>query len=375
MKVGKWSTTAGNNNATPPDGWPEGQAPSTVNDCAREMMASIKTALQDIDFFDHDFTPTYVNANSFTVTGDQTARLVAGRRLKLYDASTIVRDISAASFTVVTTIQLASGSAITASLSSFGVGIINPQSSPIPPVFDTLSVSALAVAGALNVGGQMVVSGLIGAGSAVSIVGTLTAGGASTLKSTLTVEGATVLSGAATLNTTLSVSGTAVMALINALSISLSATARAAVGAFGSVSISATDRAQVAAFGTLSVSGTTVLSGNLLVSATAAAINTFKAWVAVSVTGVVTLRQSVNVASVTDNGVGSYIVNLTNALSGTGYAVTCLIEVAAGSGALSFNHQQGTQVKTASNYEVNTFVPSTGVASDASVVHVGFMGT
>lgn len=41
--VSTWSTTAGSNNSTPPDGWPEDQAPSSVNGCAREMMAAIKT--------------------------------------------------------------------------------------------------------------------------------------------------------------------------------------------------------------------------------------------------------------------------------------------------------------------------------------------
>lgn len=37
-----WSETAASNNQTPPAGWPEGQAPSTVNDCARAMMAALK---------------------------------------------------------------------------------------------------------------------------------------------------------------------------------------------------------------------------------------------------------------------------------------------------------------------------------------------
>lgn len=40
--VSTWSTTAGNNNSSPPDGWPEDQSPSSVNNCGREMMASIK---------------------------------------------------------------------------------------------------------------------------------------------------------------------------------------------------------------------------------------------------------------------------------------------------------------------------------------------
>lgn len=37
-----WSETDGANNAAPPDGWPEGQMPSTVNDCARANMGALK---------------------------------------------------------------------------------------------------------------------------------------------------------------------------------------------------------------------------------------------------------------------------------------------------------------------------------------------
>jgi hypothetical protein len=40
-EVSTWSVTAASNNSATPDGWPEGQAASTVNDCAREMMAAI----------------------------------------------------------------------------------------------------------------------------------------------------------------------------------------------------------------------------------------------------------------------------------------------------------------------------------------------
>jgi len=37
-----WSETDSANNAAPPNGWPEGQAPSSVNDCARMMMGAVK---------------------------------------------------------------------------------------------------------------------------------------------------------------------------------------------------------------------------------------------------------------------------------------------------------------------------------------------
>lgn len=45
--VSEWSVTAGLNNSSPPDGWPEGMARSAVNDCAREMMAALARWYKD----------------------------------------------------------------------------------------------------------------------------------------------------------------------------------------------------------------------------------------------------------------------------------------------------------------------------------------
>lgn len=39
--VSAWSQTAASNNSSPPNGWPEGMAPSAVNDAARELMAAL----------------------------------------------------------------------------------------------------------------------------------------------------------------------------------------------------------------------------------------------------------------------------------------------------------------------------------------------
>ena len=204
-KVGRWSTTAANNNATPPDGWPEGQAPSTVNDCARENMAAIKTAMQDMDFFDHDFTPTFINANSFSVPGDQTARIVAGRQLKLYDATTHIRDVGSASFTTVTTISLGAGTALTSSLSSFAVSIINPNSSALPNSFNRFSASAIEITATLTASSAAILANLGVAGyisaSAGQVTGVLStssivATGPVTLGTTLSVSGAAVVKGA-----------------------------------------------------------------------------------------------------------------------------------------------------------------------------------
>lgn len=45
--ISQWSTSAASNNTAPPNGFPEGQAPSTVNDCAREVMAAVARQFGD----------------------------------------------------------------------------------------------------------------------------------------------------------------------------------------------------------------------------------------------------------------------------------------------------------------------------------------
>ena len=46
-----------------------------------------------------------------------------------------------------------------------------------------------------------------------------------------------------------------------------------------------------------------------------------RAWVNFNGTGTVAIRASGNVSSITDNGVGTYAVNITNALPDTNYAI------------------------------------------------------
>lgn len=152
-KIGTWSTTPASNNSTPPDGWPEGQAPSTVNDCAREMMAALRTALQDIQWFDHGFFPITVGSDAFTVTGDQSAFLKAGGKLKLYDgAATIYRSIATVSASATTLVTMKAGTGVDASLSSFAVGIISNANGAIPARFSTSSIEVTALtAGSLAV--------------------------------------------------------------------------------------------------------------------------------------------------------------------------------------------------------------------------------
>jgi len=71
--VSQWSTTAASNNATPPNGWPESQAPSTINNCAREMMAAIAKWYSDMD----GTLQTGGAANAYTLTTNSTHAALA----------------------------------------------------------------------------------------------------------------------------------------------------------------------------------------------------------------------------------------------------------------------------------------------------------
>lgn len=70
-ELNTWSTTAASNNATPPNGFPEGMAPSTVNDAAREVMAAVARYRSDTDG---------VNTSS----GTNTIALTASRTMTAY---------------------------------------------------------------------------------------------------------------------------------------------------------------------------------------------------------------------------------------------------------------------------------------------------
>jgi len=132
-KVSTWSKTASSNNAESPDGFKEGMLPSGLNDSAREVMAQIRTERENAQWFDWGDTPTFVDADTFTLTGDQTAEYHVGRRVRITDASTLYGTISASAYTSLTTIDvtLDSGS-ITASISAVELGVLSEDNDSLP---------------------------------------------------------------------------------------------------------------------------------------------------------------------------------------------------------------------------------------------------
>jgi hypothetical protein len=66
------------------------------------------------------------------------------------------------------------------------------------------------------------------------------------------------------------------------------------------------------------------LAGTQTVPVSTVAQGSAKAWVNFNGTGTVAIRASFNVSSITDNGVGNYTVNFTNALPDANYFVASM---------------------------------------------------
>ena len=109
MAIKDWSITASSNNSAPPDGFPEGMAPSAVNDAARETMAQVRTWYEDAEWINRGYTYTYVAATQFKISGtDYTSVYHVGRRVRAVGSGTgtIYGTISVSSFSTDTTITV-----------------------------------------------------------------------------------------------------------------------------------------------------------------------------------------------------------------------------------------------------------------------------
>lgn len=82
-KLKDWSTTPASNNSTPPEGWPEGMAPSKVNDTARQNMAYIREWYEDAEWIRYDHSIASSTSSTVVISGDVTAVYVADRAIRL----------------------------------------------------------------------------------------------------------------------------------------------------------------------------------------------------------------------------------------------------------------------------------------------------
>lgn len=123
--ISTWSPVAADNNkAGPPDFFPEGQTPASLNDSCRELQAAVRRYYENPEFRDLGHSPTQLSSTEFTVPSDLTAVYHANRRLQITDATTLYATVVSSSFsssTTTVTIDLDSGS-LSSSLSAVSVG-------------------------------------------------------------------------------------------------------------------------------------------------------------------------------------------------------------------------------------------------------------
>ncbi len=108
-----YSTTAASNNTAAPNGWPEGMAPSAVNDTGRQTWADIRSGFEALPWFNLGYTCTQASATTFTIAGDKTADFTAYRAIKVVDSSTLYGWVVSSSYSApntTVTVQLLTGS-------------------------------------------------------------------------------------------------------------------------------------------------------------------------------------------------------------------------------------------------------------------------
>lgn len=147
-EIKSWSTTAASNNAAAPNGFPEGMAPSAVNDAAREVMAAVRTFYESPEWRDFGHTVARTGNNTFTVPGNVTSIYVANRPIRCTDSSTLYGYVSTSSYgapNTTVTVVLDSGS-LSVSLSAVALGVMPTKSVPAQAVRDTYSPGGTDVA-------------------------------------------------------------------------------------------------------------------------------------------------------------------------------------------------------------------------------------
>jgi len=136
-----WKDTAASNNASPPDGWPEGQAPSTVNNCAREMMRAIRVKWENAGFFDWGLTYSLKSQNKLRISDQSAGSSYAatdvysvGQRVKIVSNNATVygavTTLSSSSTAVIIDITCDSGT-LTSTITSVEASILYPGENPL----------------------------------------------------------------------------------------------------------------------------------------------------------------------------------------------------------------------------------------------------
>lgn len=160
--ISTWSTSAGSNNSSPPDGFPENMSPSGVNNSAREVMAAVRLWYENVEWRDFGHTVTRTGNTTFTIAADVTSTYVANRPIRCTDSSTLYGYIASSSYSApntTVTVTLDSGN-LSASLTAVSLGP-TPSTQSIPVQAIRNQGAALLAATNTWTGTNIFTSGLI----------------------------------------------------------------------------------------------------------------------------------------------------------------------------------------------------------------------
>ena len=133
--VGKYSTTAANNAAVQSTNWAEGMAPSDVNNAARETLANVRAAVNDIAAgyvelgdTDGEYTVTKIDADTFTINTASDLRTdyyQVGRKIKVTHSNGVTSGIieSTAYSSPTLTVNLSGANITGASITKVELGL------------------------------------------------------------------------------------------------------------------------------------------------------------------------------------------------------------------------------------------------------------
>lgn len=130
MVIRNWSKTPASNNSSPPDGAPEGWAPSAVNAVVRQQMADHKTQWSQSEWFDHGDTVTKKAAGKLNISGTHTATYMVGRRIRAIDGSGdwvygVVTEGSLSSGDTILSVDIDGGGTFSGTITGIELGVLS----------------------------------------------------------------------------------------------------------------------------------------------------------------------------------------------------------------------------------------------------------
>ncbi len=343
--VQTWNVSAGSNNSAAPNGFPEGMPPSGVNDAAREVMAAVARYRYDTDG---------VNSS----TGTNTITLSASRTMTAYAQGDLFTFKAGGTNTGATTLnvdslgaknvyyqgaaltggEITNGQIVTVVYDGTQFQLINPA---LPTGVLTIAAYKQDTDGYNTTTGTNTI--VLGASQTVTAYAqgdlyTFKAGGSNTGAATINIDGngaKDIYAGGAACIGGEIVSGRMYTIVYNGTQFDLINPSKfpTADGTVSAPSIGpssdvdtgfyfAANTLNAATGGTaaLSLDSTQNLKFNSGYGSVATAYGC-RAWVSFNGTGVIAVRGSGNVSSITDNATGDYTINFTTAMPDADYSV------------------------------------------------------